>query len=257
MKGPPVLPRPMAADRVPARRLGVAVLLAAAGLVLAVALAIPAVLVPLAPLGRFLASTVLSELAFAVVALAFVWRTGVGLEYLRLSRLDGRAGRLVVAGTVGMFVYRLASLLAIQALGLPVAGNAVTEFPGLDVATIVLLLIPISIVVVGPAEELLFRGVIQRHLEGGFATPWAIVLTGVLFSLVHLPTTYLADPNPTAVVVALGVLFGLSLVLSWLYVRSENLLVPMLAHGGYDAAIFALAYYVLEVAKLPTAVGPT
>ena len=234
------------------RRLVVSFLLVVVGTTLAVLLSIPAVLLPLDPLGSFVATMVLSELGFAAAAGAFVVLAGVGVGYLRLRWPDRRAWLLVVAGTVGMFVYRVVGLSVVQWLGIPVAGNAVTEFPGLDLGTIVLVLIPISVVVIGPAEELLFRGVIQRYLEGGFERTVAIGLTGVLFALVHLPTTYLADPNPAAVATTLVLLFGLSLVLSSLYAWTENLAVPVLAHGLYDASVFALAYVVLEVLKLPT-----
>ncbi|HKJ58990.1 MAG TPA: type II CAAX endopeptidase family protein [Halobacteriales archaeon] len=243
---------PATAGHGPGRRAGVALLLTVAGVVAAVLLSLPVLVVPLGPLELFVAATVLSELGFAAVAVAFVVATGAGLRYLNLHRLNRRAALFVVGGTVGMFVYRLVGILVVQLLGLPVAGNAITEFPGLDVGTIVLLLVPISIVVVGPAEELLFRGVIQRYLEGGFTRTWAILGTGVLFSLVHLPTTFLADPNPAAVATTLVLLFGLSLVLSYLYAWTGNLVVPILAHGLYDALLFALAYLVIEVQKLPT-----
>ena len=243
----------MATPNAPGRHAAVAIGLTVAGVVASVALSIPAVVVPLDPLAGFVAATVLSELGFAAVAVAFVLASGVGVGYLRLHGPDRRGWLLVVAGAIGMFGYRIVALLLVQLLDLPVAGNAITDYPGIDVGTIVLLLVPISILVIGPAEELLFRGVIQRYLEGGYSRSWAIVGTGVLFSLVHLPTTYLANPNPWAVATTLVILFGLSLVLSYLYAWTENLVVPILVHGLYDALVFALAYVALEVVKLPTA----
>lgn len=242
----------MATRHTPGRRAGVAIGLTLAGVVASVLLSIPALVIPLDPLALFVAATVLSELGFAAVAVAFVVVTGVGSGYLRLFRPDRRGWLLVVGGTLGMFAYRIVALLVVQFLDVPVAGNSITDFPGVDVGTIVLLLIPISILVIGPAEELLFRGVIQRYLEGGFDRAWAIVVTGVLFSLVHLPTTILADPNPAAVTTTMVILFGLSLVLSYLYAWTGTLVVPILVHGLYDALIFAVAYVAIEVQKLPT-----
>lgn len=242
----------MATHRSPGRRAGVALALAVGGFLLAIAFSIPPLFVDLDPLALFVASTVLSELGFAAVAGVFVVVTGVGVGYLRLYGPDRRGWLLVAGGTLGMFAYRIVALLAVQFLGIPVAGNSITDFPGLDVGTIVLLLVPISILVIGPAEEVLFRGVIQRYLEGGFSRTWAILVTGVLFSLVHLPTTYLANPAPAAVTTTLVILFGLSLILSYLYAWTENLVVPILVHGLYDALIFATAYVALEIQKLPT-----
>lgn len=242
----------MATHYAPGRRAGVALLLTIAGVVGSIVLSIPTLVIPLDPLSQFVAAIVLSELGFAIVAVAFAVATGAGIGYFRLYGPDRRGWLLVVAGTVGMFAYRIVGLVVVQLLDLPVAGNAITDFPGLDIGTIVLLLVPISIVVIGPAEELLFRGVIQRYLEGGFSRTWAIVGTGVLFVLVHLPTTYLADPSPGAIATALVLLFGLSLILSYLYAWTENLVVPILVHGLYDALVFAVAYVFLEMQKLPT-----
>lgn len=244
----------MATDRTPARRAGVAIGLTVLAVVGSIVLSIPALVLPLDPLALFVAAVVLSELGFAAVAVAFVLRSGVGVRYLRLSVPDRRGWLFVVGGTLGMFAYRMTALLLVEYLGIPIAGNSITDFPGIDVGTIVLVLIPVSVLVIGPAEELLFRGVVQRYLMGGFSRAWAIVGTGVLFSLVHLPTTVLADPDPAAVTTTLVILFGLSLVLSYLYAWTGNLVVPILVHGLYDALIFAVAYVVLEVQKLPTVV---
>ncbi|MFB6129880.1 MAG: lysostaphin resistance A-like protein [Salinigranum sp.] len=245
----------MATDRRPLRRIGVAVLLTLAGVVLSVLLSLPALLVSLGALAGFVALTVLGELGFAVAALGFVSVTRRGVDFLDLRAPTLRALGVVVLGTVGMFVFRIVALVAVQALGLPVAGNAITEYPGVDLASILLVLIPVSVIVVGPSEELLFRGVVQRYLSEGFAESTAILLTGALFSMVHLPTTVAADANPLAVVVTLVLLFGLSLVLSYLYVWTDNLAVPILVHGLYDASIFALAYLAVSLQKLPTVAG--
>ncbi len=45
--------------------------------------------------------------------------------------------------------------------------------------------------------------------------------------------------------VTLTILFGLSMLLGYLYVWTGNLLVPVLVHGFYDALLFGLAYVAL------------
>ena len=64
--------------------------------------------------------------------------------------------------------------------------------------------------------------------------------------------TVLSELGFAAVATTLVLLFGLSLVLSYLYAWTGNLVVPIIAHGLYDALLFALAYFAIEVQKPPT-----
>jgi membrane protease YdiL (CAAX protease family) len=152
----------------------------------------------------------------------------------------------VVSGTVALFVYRLVAILAARAAGLPLAGNSVTQIAEQGVLTTLLLLIPLSILVVGPAEELLFRGVIQPSLDAAVSRAPAIG---------HDERPVRAHPRfddvgrharPGPVSVTLAILFGLSVLLGYLYVWTDNLVVPILVHGFYDALLFGLAYVVLS-----------
>jgi membrane protease YdiL (CAAX protease family) len=81
----------------------------------------------------------------------------------------------------------------------------------------------------GVGEELLFRGILQRLLSGPLGEIWAVALTSVVFGLAHLITPLY------------GVLAALvSVYLGWLFVRNENLTVPIVTHAMYD--FVALAY---------------
>jgi membrane protease YdiL (CAAX protease family) len=83
----------------------------------------------------------------------------------------------------------------------------------------------------GVGEELLFRGILQRVLSGWMGELWAIGLTSVVFGLAHLITPLY------------GFLAALvSAYLGWLFVRYDNLAVPMVTHAMYD--FVALAYLV-------------
>jgi len=230
----------------PVRRAAAATGLSALGVVFSLLLSIPVLVVSLDVLTQFVVAFVLSELGFVAAAVAFLYGTGRGLSYLDVGPLDRRALGLVVAGTVGLFVFRLVAILAAQALGLPLAGNSVTRLAEQGLLETLLALIPLSILVVGPAEELLFRGVVQRYLSEELSVFSAVALASVLFALVHVPTTFVATPDPLAVGVTLTILFGLSMLLGYLYVWTENLLVPILVHGFYDALLFGLAYVALS-----------
>ncbi len=83
----------------------------------------------------------------------------------------------------------------------------------------------------GIGEELLFRGVLQQLLAGWTNISAAIAITSVVFGLAHLIT-------PLYGILAAAV----SVYLGWLFVRYENLAVPMITHAFYD--FVALVYLV-------------
>jgi membrane protease YdiL (CAAX protease family) len=108
--------------------------------------------------------------------------------------------------------------------------------------TVVLALVVVSVFVIGPAEELLFRGAIQRRLGRSFGQVAAIVLTSVLFILPHA----IGYTGPlSGVIVNVIVVFSVSLILCVVYARTDTLLVPIFVHGFYDAVLFGATYVVM------------
>jgi membrane protease YdiL (CAAX protease family) len=101
-------------------------------------------------------------------------------------------------------------------------------------------MVGVSLLLVGPAEELLYRGVVQGLLVQPLGTGGGVLLMGVLFGAIHYPSygaESLADVDAGVVAGGLqtataGVLFGA------MYVATGNLLVPVITHSLYDAALF-------------------
>jgi len=62
----------------------------------------------------------------------------------------------------------------------------------------------------------------------------------VIFARIHI-TAY-AGGSPAQVVGSLGIVFTLSVLLGWIYARTEKLLVPALVHGVYNAIQFGWLY---------------
>lgn len=85
--------------------------------------------------------------------------------------------------------------------------------------------------IAGVGEELVFRGVLQQQLMRRIANPWvAMALSAAIFSAIHLQFEgFLAR-------------WLLGMVLGWLYWRSRNLWVPIVAHSFYNA-LQVLAQY--------------
>jgi len=94
-----------------------------------------------------------------------------------------------------------------------------------------------SVLLIAPAEELLFRGAIQGLLKRAWG-PWpAILAAGALFGSLHLFGG--ASASTLAYVV---IAFLLGSVLGVLYEYTENLVVPAAAHGLFNAVAFGIQY---------------
>jgi membrane protease YdiL (CAAX protease family) len=127
----------------------------------------------------------------------------------------------------------------LAALGVEVAQNQVIV-AGRDDPTFFLLMIPVSILFVGPFEELVFRGGLQGLLRRAWGPAPAVVLASAGFGAVHLFALGGSGSRVTYLVVAAT----LGLVLGVAYERTENLLVPAGAHGLYNATLFSVQYAV-------------
>ena len=77
-------------------------------------------------------------------------------------------------------------------------------------------------------EEVLFRGMLYLPLRRALGVPWAAVIVGVLFALVH--SYFWGLPE----------LFVLSLIFVALFERTGTLLAPIAAHAAYNAVQIVL-----------------
>lgn len=105
---------------------------------------------------------------------------------------------------------------------------------------LLLVIVPAMILLVGPFEELLYRNVIQKALYERFSRYGAVVVASVVFTLVHV-SAY-ATAGADQILASLSLLFVLSVILGVVYERTENLLVPALVHGCYNATVFAVLF---------------
>jgi len=204
-----------------------------------------------------LAGVALTPLRQIVLSLTFIQGVGlglVGLAYLSLRAGPGLVGvRMptgrdllwVVAGFVIMFALVIVAAVALQTLGVESNQNAVVDIARQD-PSILLVMIPAAFLVIGPAEELLFRGIVQGRLRAVFGPAPAIAIASVIFGLAHLTAYAGGSGNVTAVAVPVGLLSVLSVVFGVAYERTNNLVVPALIHATYDAVLFGLLYVALR-----------
>ncbi|AWB26911.1 CPBP family intramembrane glutamic endopeptidase [Halococcoides cellulosivorans] len=107
----------------------------------------------------------------------------------------------------------------------------------------------LSIPVIGLAEELFFRGVVQDLLGEATPTSVAVVVASVLFAVPHL-FSYLPQGGALTVAdyqaaaVSLVMLFVIGLVLGAIYEISDNVVVPTVVHGVFNGYQFLLVFVV-------------
>jgi membrane protease YdiL (CAAX protease family) len=95
-------------------------------------------------------------------------------------------------------------------------------------------LIGISIALVGPAEELAFRGFIQKGFENSFGKTAGLVIASILFALLHGLNSLRAILPVTVV----------SLFLGYIWQKTDgNTVASAWTHGLYDAITIAIAFF--------------
>ncbi|MHB9287274.1 lysostaphin resistance A-like protein [Halobacteriales archaeon Cl-PHB] len=180
--------------------------------------------------------------AFGGVALGYLYRRTPDWGWIR-SYLGVRFPSLkeigvVLGGYVLLFGILIAVSLVVQAIGAEAAPNQTAEAAS-ETPQIVPPLIVAMFLVVGPSEELLYRGAVQGRLREAFSAAPAILITSALFAAVHVTAL---SGGLSARVTTIAILFFPSLVFGAVYEYTENLVVPALLHGLHNSVLMALIY---------------
>jgi membrane protease YdiL (CAAX protease family) len=182
-----------------------------------------------------LASTVLTMAGYAAVGLWYARRYGLAIPLRLPTRRD--VG-WIAGGTLLALAGVTVALVGLAALGIEAAPNAVGGF-GEAMPVLFLALAALSVLAIGPAEELLFRGAVQGRLRETVGPVGAVLGAGALFASVH---AFAVVGTLGATLTTVAVIFVLSLVLGVAYERTRNIVVPALLHGLYNATLFVAAY---------------
>ncbi|GAB6879960.1 CPBP family intramembrane metalloprotease [Halorubrum gandharaense] len=228
--------------------------------VAALALSVGGVLVMvLASLGTSLLTAPLPfspgvQVGVSIAIAQYVGFIGVGLAYLRWRGFDWSGVvsylgirrpsllelGLVIGGWVVIFGSAILISLLVQALGAEPAANQSAEM-AFDNPEIIPILILAMFLVVGPAEEVLFRGVVQGRLRESMSAAPAIVIASALFAAIHVIAL---TGGIEGRLVTVAVLFAPSLVFGAVYEYTGNLVVPALLHGLHNSVLMTLIYIV-------------
>ena len=193
----------------------------------------------------------------SAVTIQLIAFTGISLAYLRYRdmsvtdigvRMPSLEGWIVLGvGFVGMIVLWLVGSIGAFVIG---------EWIGIERDTQMLFEIArqdpmvffiaaaLSILIIGPAEELLFRGIIQTRLRETLGVGAGITVATAIFALVHITGFGSLEGG----LLGVSVLFLVGLVLALAYEYTGNLVVVAIMHGLFNAVQMALGYVSLQYA---------
>lgn len=199
---------------------------------------------PLPPLVELTINFVFGQiLSMGGIAAAYLWTTGKDLSFVRIRKPTlGQLLVIAVAPFVALFSIGIVNVIAFS-FGVQAASHSLLNFEGIE-PTFYLLLIPFMILIVGPFEELLYRGIIQTRLTNSFSRPTAVVLASFIFVPIHLTAYSAGGASSVQVLAAFAALFAGSVLYGALYEWTENLTVVALAHGLTNSIQLAVVYIV-------------
>lgn len=180
----------------------------------------------------------LQGIAFPLLSLVYVRWSGHDWSFLNVEIPSLKQVGWAVLTFVGAFVLAIVAAVVVQSLGLQAASNSSAQTAQQN-PEIIPYMVVAALLLIGPGEELLFRGVIQGTLREYFSGPAAILLASGAFAPLHI---FALIGDLQAGLVTISVLFLPSLAFGYAYERTRNLVVPALAHGFYDGMLFVILY---------------
>lgn len=177
---------------------------------------------------------------FGGVALVYMRQRGYEWAQVR-SYLGVRVPTLrelgvVIAGYVGIVVALIAISIA-ATLFLPDPAENQGAQQAIENPEIIPGMIVMMLLVVGPFEELLYRGVVQNRLRENFDVFPAIAIASAIFASVHVVA--LAG-DLVGMLVTVTILFFPATIFGYVYEYTGNLVVPALLHGIHNSILLTL-----------------
>ena len=176
--------------------------------------------------------TVLAAVALYLRTFHLGWRESFGIRPQGLLRITGLAALgLAIFLPVSAILQGL-SIVLLNLFHLPIPEEqAVSIMQQVPPGWSQVYFFVFSVAIAPPAEEIIFRGVLYPMLkQSGFPRAAWIVAAGG-FALIHMNAPVFLP------------LTALAVMLIWLYERTDNLLAPILAHGGFNALNIAIFYF--------------
>lgn len=191
-------------------------------------------------LTQFALEQVAIGLGFVIATVVFFVGSGRGLGYFDLEVPGIRDLGYMIGGVVVVLVAAAVMAVVYAVLGVSPAEHVLQRRGREEGAAILLVAMAFAFLSHGLGEELLFRNGVQKYLTESMSATAAILISSVIFAVVHFPAY--ADPDPIRTMGAVVVVFALSLVLAVTYHRTQNVVVPIIIHGSYNAVVYLVIY---------------
>lgn len=183
--------------------------------------------------------------AFLGVGLGYLRWRGLSwsemIDYLGVRRPSALGFVIAVVGPILVLITALAVGSIVLLFGTEPAQNQGAAMT-LENPTIIPIMIVAMLLVVGPCEEFLFRGVIQSRARETFSAIPAIVLAAAVFAPAHVVSL---TGGVNAMLVTISILFVPSLLFGAVYEYTENLVVVAVMHGLYNSLLLTIGYIVI------------
>ncbi|QKG92829.1 CPBP family intramembrane metalloprotease [Halorubrum salinarum] len=248
----------------PAVAVATALLLGVLGPVIALASGVAVFAIDAAAGGLSLVASVVLTLilgqyvAFGGLAVGYLaWRgldrRGI-VSYLGVRVPSLKEIGIVLGSWVVILILVLVVSTIVQLLGTETAANQSAEL-AMGNPAIIPLFVAASFLVIGPCEEILYRGVVQGRLRESLPAAPSILLSAAIFATIHVMAL---TGGLSARLTTVAILFVPSLVFGAVYEYTENLVVPALLHGLHNAVIFTVLYVTvtqMDPSDLPAILG--
>ena len=182
-----------------------------------------------------LISLPVNETIILGVTILFARHKGASLKQLGLKKASLRILTIVSVGAVLLLLMGVAiSIGEDMVFGHDPTEELVEKLVMPRDSLQLIAMIALSLVLVGPCEELAFRGFVQKGFENSFGKTKGLLIASVLFGLLHgLNTLYAIVPA-----------FAAGLVLGYVWQQTVgNTTASALMHGINNSIAIAIAYF--------------
>lgn len=191
-------------------------------------------------------STILQGVGFIGVVLLYTYRRGIfsfiQIRWPSLSDSQQLLHDLLwgIGGVIILFVTAPIVAFVLQSAGFA-PGTNIIEQVGRENPMLLLVMVALSFLIIGPSEEILFRGGVQGRLRMSFSPATAVVGSSLLFGLAHT-SAVVGATGPAGIIGYVVTTFALGVVLGTFYEVTSNLAVSIFIHSAYNAALFVFMF---------------
>lgn len=176
----------------------------------------------------------------AIAYLAYT--NNLNFDFINLKRPSFKDSQWIVATPLFLFLSGGIINFSFQQLGVTSSSHGMVETVQGN-PNVIIFAITLGILA-GIFEELLYRGVIQTTLQNNHSSEWLIILLpNIIFALIHIPAYATGGIN--SLIVSLVVIFVGGSIFGTVYYRTQNLIVPIIAHSLYNTVALIAVFVFL------------